>query len=69
VGELVSIDDPKMQAKAVFTNRAGRFVVTGLSPGRYRLIAGPDKLTADFVVKEDDEGIIDIGKLSLRIVT
>lgn len=69
VGELISIDDPKMQAKTVFTNRAGRFVVTGLAPGRYRIVAGPDKLSAEIVVKKSDEGIIDIGKLPLRNVT
>lgn len=66
VGDLVRIDKAGGKKIQVFTNRTGRFVATGLSPGRYRLEIGVDKLVAELIVREDQDGIIEVGRVSAR---
>jgi hypothetical protein len=36
-GEIKSLTDPLWKTKAFFTNRAGRYVVEGVKPGRYQI--------------------------------
>jgi len=66
VGDLVRIDKAGGKKIQIFTNRTGRFVATGLSPGRYRLEIGADRLIAELVVGEDQDGIIEVGRVSAR---
>ncbi|WP_205479343.1 hypothetical protein [Sphingomonas arenae] len=66
VGDLVRIDKAGGKKVQIFTNRAGRFVATGLAPGKYRLEIGADKLIAELVVGEDQDGIIEVGRVSAR---
>ncbi|QIG79044.1 fimbrial biogenesis outer membrane usher protein [Stakelama tenebrarum] len=40
-GKLLPVDRPDAEPILFFTNRAGRFVASGLAPGRYVLLLGP----------------------------
>ncbi|WP_168854101.1 fimbria/pilus outer membrane usher protein [Novosphingobium sp. ERN07] len=65
-GTLISLDDPNMAPVLVFTNRNGRFVVSGLKPGRYELRMGNDGAwRIPVVVPKDDETTIALGTLRL----
>ncbi len=63
VGSVEWLDKPKKTKTQIFTNKAGRFVATGLAPGRYRIRIGPDDLTTDIVVPESREGIVEVGRV------
>ncbi|MFJ6025710.1 hypothetical protein ACIQC9_14045 [Brevundimonas sp. NPDC092305] len=52
-GEAVSLDDPNAPKAEVVTNRSGRFAVSGLAPGRWRItLRGDPALVYDIVVPE-----------------
>lgn len=65
VGELRDLARPDAAPVPIFTNRAGRFSASGLRTGRYALrIADKDTgLTID--VPEDQNGLINLGRLVL----
>ena len=51
----------------IFTNRVGRFVAAGLTPGAWRVEIRLDQLyAAEFVVPEDAAGLVQIGTLTLQ---
>lgn len=53
-GRAVSLDDPDAPSPEVITNRVGRFAVSGLAAGRWRLtFQGSPALTYDIVVPAD----------------
>lgn len=53
-GVAQSLDDPNAPDRSVFTNRVGRFAVSGVSAGRWRLtFPGRVPLIYDVVVPED----------------
>ena len=66
VGELSRLDRPDQKKTQIFTNRAGRFVATGLAPGKYRLTIAEGKLVADFEIGEDQSGIVEVGRVIVR---
>lgn len=60
-GELRRTGDPEgAEPKQFFTNRAGRFVGDGLSPGDYVMIVGGREV-GRFTIAEDSEGVVDVG--------
>lgn len=66
-GTLVSLDRPNDPPILIFTNRNGRFVATGLTPGRYELRIGDDGAwRIPVVVPKDGETTIALGQLQLR---
>lgn len=53
MGRAVSLDDPEAPQAAVVTNRQGRFAVSGLSVGRWRItMVGQPALVYDIIVPE-----------------
>lgn len=63
--EPADAETPKgSKERGFFTNRAGRFVVDRLAPGRYRFILG-GKSVAEFEVKKGSEGIVDVGRIQI----
>ena len=64
-GSARSLDDPNAKAVTFFTNRTGRFVITGLAPGRYRLNLGRGAFYADISVTPEAETTIDLGLVTL----
>ncbi len=53
IARAVSLDDPTAPKAEVITNRTGRFAITGLSPGRWRItLAGQPALIYDIVVPD-----------------
>jgi hypothetical protein len=66
VGELSRLDRPDQKKTQIFTNRSGRFVATGLAPGKYRLTIAEGKLVADFEIGEDQSGILEVGRVIVR---
>lgn len=65
-GEIASLDEPERRPVPLFTNRAGRFSVEGLRPGRYHLIlqANPKSVVPVHIPK-DKAGIYEVGELRL----
>jgi outer membrane usher protein len=66
VGSLEWLDKSKRSKTQIFTNRSGRFVATGLAPGRYLLRIGEDDLQAEIVVPDVENGVIEVGRLTVR---
>jgi outer membrane usher protein len=62
-GEVRSLSDPQWQAVTLFTNRAGKFALTGFKVGRYELQIGSQKL--QFEIPEGKVGLYDLGTLKL----
>jgi outer membrane usher protein len=56
IGELVSLDDSTLPAFVVMSNRAGRFAVTGLIPGRYELRL--EQRAARLTIPPDATGVV-----------
>ena len=65
-GEIVSLNEPKMAAIEVFTNRKGKFMAEGLKPGAFELrLFGEAPMTVRFEIPKGKAGLYDIGKLAL----
>ncbi len=62
-GEVRSLSDPSWQAVTLFTNRAGKFALTGFKVGRYELTLDNQKL--QFEIPEGTVGLYDLGTLKL----
>ncbi len=60
-GEVRSLSDPQWQAVTLFTNRAGKFALTGFKAGRYELQLGSQKL--QFEIPEGKVGLYDLNIL------
>ncbi len=67
-GEVRSLSDAAWQPVDLFTNRVGRFALSGLKPGRYelRLSANPQAVIL-FVIPEGKSGVVDLGPLKLPV--
>lgn len=67
VGGVIESADapPGASGKPFFTNRGGRFIADGLSPGRYRLVVRGVAL-GEFVIPEQVEGVVDVGEINVR---
>ena len=63
-GEVVSLSDPDWQPITIFTNRAGRFALTGFKPGQYEL-RFDDQRVVQFEIPAGQEGIYDVGTLQI----
>jgi outer membrane usher protein len=66
-GEIVSISDPNWKPLQLFTNRAGKFALTGIKSGRYELKLYSDPpvvFTVD--IPEGKTGIYDLGIVRSR---
>lgn len=62
-GALEKVDAPAdAEGKPFFTNRNGRFIADGLSPGRYRIII-QGVAVGEFVIPANVEGIVDVGEI------
>lgn len=70
IGSVVSVDNPDMQPRGFFTDASGRFQVTGLVAGKYRLLfdADPD-VSAYIEVPADVTGIVKLGRVALTEAT
>jgi outer membrane usher protein len=62
-GELRSLSDPAWQPLTLFTNRAGKFALTGFKSGRYELTL--DAQTLQFEIPDGTVGLYDLGTLKL----
>ena len=61
-GEIRSLDRPAAKPILVFTNSGGRFVATGLAPGRYRMLLGPAlDIAVTLTVPASARGLVDVG--------
>jgi outer membrane usher protein len=61
-GEVRSLSDPQWEALTLFTNRAGKFEMTGFKAGRYELrLIGSQ--TLQFEIPEGTSGLYDLGTL------
>jgi outer membrane usher protein len=68
-GELVPLDGDAETRKIVtfFTNRAGRFQIESLKPGRYEFHFYDEKWqNLPYVIPEDADGLTDVGKLTVH---
>ena len=62
-GALQRVDGPAdAEDKPFFTNRNGRFIADGLSPGRYRILI-QGVAVGEFVIPANVEGIVDVGEI------
>ena len=63
-GEVRSLSDASWQPVNLFTNRVGRFALSGLKPGRYelKLYANP-KAVIPFEIPEGKTGVVDLGSV------
>jgi outer membrane usher protein len=68
-GEVTPLDVDDADPQVMFTNRAGRFAVEGLLPGRYllRLLSG-EGTEARFEIPEDQDGELDVGRILLESI-
>lgn len=65
-GEVVSLSEPQWQSVALFTNRAGRFVLEGLKPGQYEIrLSQPPPNQIRFEVPAGKTGVLDLGILRI----
>lgn len=65
VGELRDLGRPEAAPIPIFTNRVGRFSATGLRTGRYALRIADKNTGLIIEVKEDQSGLINLGRLAL----
>ncbi|UYY57087.1 hypothetical protein [Sphingomonas sp. S2-65] len=65
-GTVERISAGKAISRPFFTNKIGRFVADGLSPGRYRIVIG-GRPVGEFELREDQEGMINVGKIEARL--
>lgn len=63
-GEVVSLSDSDWRPITIFTNRAGRFALTGFKPGQFELRFG-DRRVVRFEIPAGQEGIYDVGTLQM----
>ncbi|MEE3717099.1 fimbria/pilus outer membrane usher protein [Tumidithrix elongata RA019] len=63
-GEVSSLSDPEWQPVTLFTNRVGKFALTGFKPGRYQLRLYSESSTMiPFEIPEGTTGLYDLGTL------
>ncbi len=64
-GRVYEVTEPKRPALSMFTNRAGRFAISGLRPGKWRIEAPHGKSTMVYfiTVPSDSEGLVRAGTL------
>ncbi|OYQ65938.1 hypothetical protein B9G53_05920 [Pseudanabaena sp. SR411] len=61
-GELISVSDPTWTPLQLFTNRAGKFALTGVKPGSYELRMYSDPpIIFSIDIPKDKIGIYDLG--------
>lgn len=67
-GELQRLRTPEEASTRVFTNRAGRFALSGLTPGdRYRVqLADSLGTEFEFTVPEDSEGLLNLNVITVE---
>lgn len=66
VGEVTSLSDPNWQPVTLFTNRAGKFALQGLKPGRYEIRLELDQQNRiRFEVPAAQTGVYDLGVLEI----
>ena len=61
-GRVRPVDDPSAEPELFFTNSVGRFAIQNLQPGkRYRVeMFSTPAMGFEFVVPEDNEGLLDL---------
>ena len=61
-GEIISLSDPNWKPLQLFTNRAGKFALTGLKSGRYelRMYTNPP-IVFSVNIPEGKTGVYDLG--------
>ena len=69
-GRLSDVGDAEMKPEIFFTNSVGRFAAQKLKPGhtyRVELFSSPPEVF-EFTVPEDNEGLLDLGVVTLKVV-
>lgn len=61
-GDVVSLSDPDWQPQALFTNRVGRFALSGFTAGRYE-VRFRNQQPIQFEIPSEQEGVYDLGTL------
>ncbi|AFZ03979.1 fimbria/pilus outer membrane usher protein [Calothrix sp. PCC 6303] len=68
--QVVSLLDTKWQPITLFTNKAGKFALTGLKPGRYEIRFNEESLQkVSFEIPKNTAGLYDIGTLTFSSVS
>ncbi len=63
-GRLRNLDNPEIAEAFVFTNAAGRFVLTGLAPGRHQIVLGQrGEVVFEITIPAEGERIVDLGSI------
>ncbi|MEM9215767.1 MAG: hypothetical protein AAGD25_15680 [Cyanobacteria bacterium P01_F01_bin.150] len=62
VGEVVSLSDPDWQPQVLFTNRVGRFSLSGFKPGQYEIRMG-ERSPIAFEISENQARLYDLGSI------
>lgn len=66
-GELRSLDDASREPIQAFTNRNGRFVAAGVTPGRYQLVLFTDPpLETEINIDPASAGMVQLGQIQMR---
>ncbi|MDB4961000.1 MAG: fimbrial biosis outer rane usher protein [Myxococcales bacterium] len=67
VGEVNALDHHDRPAIPLMTNRAGRFSVMGLTPGRYAIrLSGAGRRSAEVVIPAGFSGVFSAGTITVR---
>lgn len=68
VGRITATDGREFTPVSTFTNKSGRFVAQGLSPGEYQIVF-PDRgdLSVRFQIQEGAAGMVELGLIKERI--
>jgi outer membrane usher protein len=64
-GYCVGLSEASAVPVPFFTNRTGRFVVTGLKPDRYVIHVDDSASEIQFTLAPHQQGVVDLGKLEL----
>lgn len=68
-GRVISLSDPDWPVGELFTNRAGRFAVTGLKPGQYEIrLYGVEDVVATITIPEDTTGVFDLEPMTTPVM-
>ncbi|MDZ8186431.1 MAG: fimbria/pilus outer membrane usher protein [Nostoc sp. ChiSLP02] len=69
-GKVISLSDHNWQTLTLFTNKAGKFALPGLKPGRYEIrLLGDLQQVVQFEIPANQAGLYNIGTLTMSTQT
>lgn len=64
-GNVFSKEDDSLAPQIVFTNRTGKFAISGIAPGLYTLVLDVSKREVDIVVPDDGQTLLRLGDVPI----